>query len=396
VASVNRDRFPGLKDGWARFDAPAGSQPVDVAIDAMAEFMRSGAVANQGGAFEAGERTDALVAEARQVAGEFLGGDPHGVVFGSSMTTLTLCFTAAVGRTLEPGDEIICTRLDHDGNVAPWLIATKRADATVRFAEPDPDTLDLPASAVEALLTDKTRWVAVTAASNAVGAVPDLAGIVKVAHAAGARVYVDAVHAAPHRKLDVGALDCDALVCSGYKWFGPHQSILWARPELLEWLQPDKLRPSSDKVPWRWETGTPAFEGIAGLIAAARYMQELGFDAIREHEEALFAKLLDGLDAIDGITVHGRPRNRVPTLMLSVEGMKPLDVAKELAGERIAVWHGNYYALEISNLLGLEPDGAVRAGIVHYNNEEDVERLLEGLDKVASYRLSRTSRQSSS
>jgi cysteine desulfurase family protein (TIGR01976 family) len=384
VAGVNRERFPGLSDGWARFDAPAGSQPVDAAIEAMAEFMRSGAVANQGGAFEAAERTDALVREARSVAGEFLGGEPQGVVFGPSMTTLTLCFSAAVGRTLEPGDEIVCTRLDHDGNVAPWLIAAERAGATVRFAEPDPETLDLPASAVEAVLGERTRWVALTAASNAVGTVPDLEGIVAAAHAAGARVYVDAVHAAPHRKLDVEALDCDALVCSGYKWFGPHESILWARPELLEWLHPDKLRPSSDAVPWRWETGTPAFEGLAGLIAAARYVQELGFDAIRAHEEALFAKLLDGLDAIDGIALHGRPQNRVPTLMLSVEGRKPLEVAKELAAEQVAVWHGNYYALEISTLLGLEPDGAIRAGIVHYNDEEDVERLLEGLSRVAS------------
>jgi cysteine desulfurase family protein (TIGR01976 family) len=393
---VNRERFPGLKDGWARFDAPAGAQPVDVAIDAMAEFMASGAVANHGGAFEAAERTDALVDEAREVAGEFVGGEPRGVVFGASMTELTLCFSASVGRTLEEGDEIVCTRLDHDGNVAPWLIAAKRAGATVRFAEPDPETLDLPASAVEAVLSDQTRWVAVTAASNAVGAVPDVEGIVKAAHAAGARVYVDAVHAAPHRKLDVEGLDCDALVCSGYKWFGPHGSILWARPELLEWLQPDKLRPSPDTVPERWERGTSSFEGMAGLTAAARYVMDTGYDAIRRHEDALFAKLLEGLDAIDGITVHGHPRDRVPTLMLSVEGRKPLDVAKELAGERIAVWHGNYYALEISNLLGLEPDGAIRAGIVHYNNDEDVERLLEGLERAASYRLSRTSRQSSS
>jgi cysteine desulfurase family protein (TIGR01976 family) len=396
VAGVNRDRFPGLSDGWARFDAPAGSQPVDTSIEAFGEFMRSGAVANHGGAFEAAERTDALVDEARKVAGEFLGGEPRGVVFGPSMTSLTICFSASIGRTLEPGDEIVCTRLDHDGNVAPWLIAAKRADATIRFAEPDPETLDLPASAVEAVLSDKTRWVAVTAASNAVGAVPDLEGIVKVAHQAGARVYIDAVHAAPHRKLDVGALDCDALVCSGYKWFGPHQSILWARPELLEWLEPDKLRPSPNTVPERWEFGTLPFESLAGLSAAARYVMDLGYDEIRAHEEALFAKLLEGLEAIDGITVHGRPSDRVPTLMLSVEDRDPLDVAKELAAEQVAVWHGNYYALEISTLLGLEPDGAIRAGIVHYNNEEDVERLLSALDRAASYRLSRTSRQSSS
>jgi cysteine desulfurase family protein (TIGR01976 family) len=383
---VNRHRFPGLADGWARFDAPAGAQPVDSAIEAMADFMRSGAVANQGGVFEAGERTDRLVQEARVAAGALLGGDARGVVFGPSMTTLTLSFAAAVGRTLSPEDEIVCTRLDHDGNVSPWLIAAERAGATVRFAEPDPETLDLPASAVEAVLGERTRWVAVTAASNAIGAVPELEGIAAAAHAAGARVYVDAVHAVAHRRLDASALGCDAIVCSAYKWFGPHESILLARPELLEELHPDKLRPSSDEVPWRFETGTPAFEGLAGVIAAAHYLDETGFNAIREHEEALFARMLDGLSAIDGVKLHGSPRNRVPTLMFSVEGRSPLEVARALAGERVAVWHGNYYALELSRFLGLEPDGAVRAGVVHYNDDEDVERLLAAVERVAAAR----------
>jgi cysteine desulfurase family protein (TIGR01976 family) len=380
---VNRERFPGLRDGWARFDAPAGAQPVDAAIDAMAEFMRSGAVANGHGLFEAAERLDAMVAEAREVAGAFVGGDPRGLVFGPSMTTLTLAFSAAVGRTLSPGDEIVCTRLDHDGDVAPWLIAAERAGALVRFAEPEAETLDLPASAVEAVLSDRTRWVAVTAASNAVGSVPELGPIVSAAHAAGARVYVDAVHAAPHRELDVSALGCDALVCSAYKWFGPHQSILWARPELLEELRPDKLRPSPDSVPDRFETGTPAFEGIAGLMAAARYLEDTGFDAIRRHEEALFTRMLSGLRAIAGVTVYGSARDRVPTLMFSVAGRTPEQVAKALSAERVAVWHGNYYALELSTLLGLEPDGALRAGVVHYNDDEDVDRLLSAVERVA-------------
>ena len=380
---MNRERFPGLADGWARFDAPAGAQPVDTAIDAMGEFMRSGAIANQGGLFEAGERTDALVAETRAVAAGFVGGDPQGIVFGPSMTTLTLAFSAAVGRSLSPGDEIVCTRLDHDGNVRPWMIAAERAGAEVRFAEPDPETLELPASAVEAVLSERTRWVAVSAASNAVGSVPDLNGIVAAAHAAGARVYVDAVHAAPHRKLDVAALDCDALVSSAYKWFGPHQSILWARPELLAELQPDKLRPSPDSVPYRWETGTPAFEGLAGVIGAARYLDELGFDAIRPYEEALFARMREGLSQIGGVTIYGSARDRVPTLMFSVAGRTPVEVAKSLSAEQVAVWHGNYYALELSTLLGLEPDGALRAGVVHYNNDEDVDRLLSAVERVA-------------
>jgi cysteine desulfurase family protein (TIGR01976 family) len=387
---VNRDRFPGLADGWARLDAPAGSQPVDAAIEAIADFMRSGTTANQHGAFEAAERLDAFVDGARAAAGAFVGGDPRGVVFGPSATTLTLAFAAAAGRALSPGDEIVCTRLDHDANVRPWLLAAERAGATVRFAEPDPETLELPAAAVEAVLSDRTRWVAVTAASNAVGTVPDLPAIAAAAHAAGARVYVDAVHAAPHRPLDAATRGCDALVCSAYKWFGPHESILWARPELLEELTPDKLRPSPDEVPHRWETGTPAFEAIAGLVAAARYVADTGYDAIRAHEDALLTRLLDGLGSLPGVTLHGAPRDRVPTVMFSVEGRDPHEVATALAAERIAVWHGNYYALELSRLLGLEPDGALRAGIVHYNDESDVDRLLDALERQAAPRTGAT------
>jgi cysteine desulfurase family protein (TIGR01976 family) len=381
---VNRERFPGLAGGWARFDAPAGAQPVDSAIQAMADWMASGGVANQHGAFEAAERTDALVTEARAAAGSFVGGRPEGVVLGPSMTSLTFAFSAAVGRALSPGDEIVCTRLDHDGNVNPWLVAAERAGAEVRFAEPEPDTLELPASAVERVLSERTRWVAVTAASNAVGTVPELEGIVAAAHSVGARVYVDAVHAAPHRKLDVGALGCDALVCSAYKWFGPHQSILWARPEVLSELDPDKLRPAPDSDPERWETGTPAFEGMAGMIAAVRYLEEVGFDAIRAHEEPLFARMRDGLAAIGGVTLHGAAHDRVPTLTFSVAGHTSHEVAAALSAERVAVWHGNYYALELSMLLGLEPDGAVRAGVVHYNDDEDVQRLLAAVERVAA------------
>jgi cysteine desulfurase family protein (TIGR01976 family) len=381
---LNRERFPGLADGWARFDAPAGAQPVDSVMDAMSRWMGSGGVANAHGAFEAAERTDALVQEARATAGSFVGGDPRGVVFGPSMTSLTLSFAAAVGRSLSPGDEIVCTRIDHDGNVSPWLIAAERAGAVVRFAEPpDLDTLELPASAVEAVLSDRTRWVAVTAASNAVGTVPELEAIVEAAHSAGARVYVDAVHAAPHRKLDVTALDCDALVCSAYKWFGPHGSVLWARPELLEELAVDKIRPAPDSGPDRWETGTPAFENLAGIEAAVRYMHDTGLDAIRPYEERLFATMLDGLRAVDGVRIYGAAPDRVPTLMFTVAGRTSEEVARELAADQIAVWHGNYYALELSTLLGLEPDGAVRAGIVHYNDESDVARLLTAVQRVA-------------
>ncbi|MEA2440502.1 MAG: hypothetical protein QOH76_1926 [Thermoleophilaceae bacterium] len=382
---MNRDRFPGLADGWARLDAPGGSQPVDVAIEAMADWMRSGGMANQGGEFLGAERVDSLMLEARAAVGELLGGDPRGVVFGPSMTALTLSFAAAVGRELSEGDEIVCTRIDHDANVAPWLIAAERAGAVVRFAEPpDRETLELPPSAIEAVLSDRTRWVAVTAASNAVGTAPDIGAIASLAHGAGARVYVDAVHATPHRRMDVAALGVDALACSAYKWFGPHGSILWARPELLEELKPDKLRPSSDEVPWRWETGTPAFESLAGIVAAARYLMETGFDAIRAHEDALMARMLGGLGGIAGVTLYGAAADRTPTAMFNVADRSARDVARALADEKVAVWHGNYYALELSRFLDLEPDGAVRAGLVHYNDESDVDRLLDVVSRLAA------------
>jgi cysteine desulfurase family protein (TIGR01976 family) len=374
---VNRARFPGLRYSWARLDGPAGTQMVDVAIEAMADFMRSGHNANHGGLFAAAHRTDELLASTRASVATLLGGDPHGVVFGPSMTALTMRFAAAAGRALEPGAEIVCTRLDHDANVRPWLLAAERAGARVRFAEPDPETLELPAAAVERVLSDRTRWVAVTAASNAVGTVPDLPGIVAAAHAAGARVYVDAVHAAPHRPLDVRALGCDALVCSAYKWFGPHAAALWVTPELLEELWPDKLRPSPDEIPERFELGTLPFEALAGVATAAEFMLSLDRAALRRHEDALLAQMLDGLRAIDGVTIYGAARDRAPTLMFTVDGRTSEEVARALAAEQVAVWHGNYYAVELSEHLGLEPDGAVRAGAVAYTDQEDVRRLLD-------------------
>jgi cysteine desulfurase family protein (TIGR01976 family) len=380
---MNRERFPGLRDGWARLDGPAGTQMVDAAIDATAEWSRSGHNANHGGAFAAAVRTDELVASARESVGVLLGGDPRGVAFGPSMTAMTLRFAGAVGRALQPGDEIVCTRLDHDANVRPWLIAAERAGVMVRLAEPDRDTLELPATAIEAVLSEHTRWVAVTAASNAVGTVPDLPGIVAAAHAAGASVYVDAVHAAPHRRLDVEALDVDALACSAYKWFGPHIGILWSRPELLEQLKPDKLRPSPDTVPERWELGTLPFEALAGVRAAADYVLSSDWDSVRAHEEALLAAALDGLGAMPHVTLHGAARDRAPTLMFSVAGRTPAEVAAALAAQRVAVWHGNYYAWELERFLGLEPDGAVRAGFVHYNDEADAERLLAAVADLA-------------
>jgi cysteine desulfurase family protein (TIGR01976 family) len=380
---MNRERFPGLRDdGWARLDGPAGTQMVDAAIEAMHAWMRSGKGANQGGVFAAGASTDELVASARASAGALLGAPPSEIVFGFSMTALTMAFAGAVGRTLEAGDEIVCTRLDHDANVRPWMIHGERAGATVRFADPEPGTLELPAAAVEAVLSDRTRWVAVTHAANSVGTIPDLAGIVAAAHAAGARVYVDAVHATPHRRIDVAALGCDALACSAYKWFGPHIGVQWARPELLAELTPDKLRPSSDGVPERWENGSLPFEALAGVAAAADYTRGMDWDAVRAHEEHLLAGALEGLDGIPGVTLHGRARDRTATVMFTVEGRTSGEVAAALAERKVAVWHGNYYAWELERFLGLEPDGAVRAGFVHYNDERDLERLLDAVEAL--------------
>jgi cysteine desulfurase family protein (TIGR01976 family) len=381
---MHRTRFPGLSDGWARLDGAAGTQMVDDAIEEMAAWMRSGHSANSHGAFRAAEHTDALVDQARASAAQLLGASAEGIVFGTSMTALTMRFSAAACRALQPGDEIVCTRLDHDANVAPWLIAAARAGAEVRFAEPDRETLELPAAAVEAVLSDRTRWVAVTAASNAVGTIPDLHGIVAAAHAVGARVFVDAVHATPHRAIDVAALGCDALACSAYKWFGPHIGILWARPELLGELAPDKLRPSPDTVPERWELGTLPFESLVGVRAAADFLVRLDHEELRAHEDRLLAQMVEGLGALDEVTVHGAARDRTATVMFTVDGHSSHDVAVHLARAEVAVWHGNYYALELSRWLGLEPDGALRAGVVAYNEREDVDRLLEAVAELTS------------
>lgn len=383
IAVVNRHRFPGLADGWARLDGAAGTQPVDSAIEAIDGWLRSGRVANEGGQFAASRACDALVARARDGVGELLAADPVGVVFGPSMTALTFAFSRAVARTLRSGDEIVCTRLDHDANVAPWLAAARDSGASVRFAEPDPDTLELPIGAFEQVLGPRTRWVAVTAASNAVGTMPDLAAIAALTHEHGSELFVDAVHAVAHRRLDVTALRCDALVCSAYKWFGPHLSVLWARPRLLAELTPERLRPASDEVPERWEQGTSSFEALAGVVAAADYVHTLDWARVRGHEQALFAQLLDGLGAVDGVTLFGDARDRAPTAMFTVDGHTSAQVAERLAADRVAVWDGAYYAWELFRLLGIARDGAVRASIAHYNDASDVKRLVDAVAALA-------------
>ena len=380
---MDRERFPGLRDDWVRLDGPAGTQAVDAAIDAAAAWWRSGDPANAHGPFPQADATDALVREARETCAELLGGDPAGIVFGESMTSLTMRFAAAVGRTLAPGDEVVVTRLDHDGNVRPWVIAAERAGATVRFAEPDRDTLVLAPEHVAAVLSERTRWVAVTATSNVVGTAPDVAAICRLARQAGARTYVDAVAAVPHRRVDRLGSGADALVCSAYKWYGPHVGVLSADPSLLASLQPDKLVPSPDTVPDRWELGTLPFEQLAGVRAAGRFMLDQVVPRGWAEEQALGDKLDAGLRAIEGVAVVGERRpGDAPTRWFTVAGLAPEAVARRLAERGIAVWSGTNYAWEIARWLGLGDAGAVRAGLVHYNAAADVDRFLDALDGV--------------
>lgn len=372
-------RFPGLTGGWARLDGPAGTQMVDTAVEAMTRYLRSGANANTHGMFAASRETGEVVDDARATVGRLLGADPDGVVFGANMTTLVLAFTRSIARTLAPGDELVCTALDHDANITPWALAAEDRGATMRLAPFDPATGLLAPEAVTDLVGERTRWVAVSGASNAIGTITDLRPIVDAAHAAGARVFVDAVHLVPHRRVDVAAIGCDAIATSPYKWYGPHAGVLWMAPELLGSLVPYKLRPAEDKGPARFETGTPSFEALAAVAAAARFLLDEGLDAIAAHEQAVFAPLLDGLLAMDHVRVHGPTGidGRTPTVAFTVEGHHPDDVAAALAEQRIAVWSGDYYAVEVMRTLGLaDTGGAVRAGVVRYVTPADVDRLL--------------------
>jgi len=379
-----RERFPGIGDEWARFDGPAGTQMVESAIDAMADFMRSGDNANSGGHFAASSACTGLQADARRCVGTLLGADPDGIVFGANMTTLNFALTRALARDWSSGDEIVGTRLDHDANVTPWRLAAADRRAVVRLAEFDVATGRLDPAAVTELIGPRTQWVAITGASNALGTIPDLGPVIDAAHAAGARVLVDGVHLVPHVRVDVTALGCDAFLTSPYKWYGPHAGVLWLAPDLRDALTPYKVRPAPDTAPGRWETGTPAYEEIVGIRAAAAFLLEVGVDQIGRREAALFRPLLDELLDMDHVTVHG-PRDhdaRTPTVCFSVAGHSPDDVAAYLAVRGVAVWSGNYYAVETMDALDLG-DGAIRAGISCYTTEHGVARLLDGLRELA-------------
>ncbi|MCB0997908.1 MAG: cysteine desulfurase-like protein [Acidimicrobiales bacterium] len=383
-----KHRFPGVADGWSRFDAPAGTQMVDQAIDAVAGWMRSPAMACSGGWFDASEATGELVGRARASVGRLFHADPAGVCFGPNMTSLTFAFSRAVAETLRPGDRVIGTRLDHEANVSPWRAACLASGADHVLAPFDAGSGTLPPELVVDLIDERTRWVTLPGASNLLGTAPDLAPIVDAAHAVGARVYVDAVALAPHRRIDVAALGCDAIVSSPYKWYGPHSGVLWVDPDLLDSLPVFKVRPAPDLGPGRFETGMPNYEAIAGVDAAARFLLDEGMDRVAEAEMEVFAPLLRGLQSIDGVTVYGPSglQGRTPTAAFRVEGVGPADVAKALAAERIAVWDGHNYALEVVDTLGLgDQGGVVRAGLARYLDLDDVQRLLGVVERLAAW-----------
>ena len=376
-----RARFSALRTPVALFDGPGGTQCPDAVIEAIAGYLRE-SNANLGGAFPSSRRSDALVEQAHGYAGVFLGCRPEETLFGQNMTTLNFALTRTLGRTLHAGDEILVTRLDHDGNVSPWLELAHDLDLRVDFVDlHDDTTLDL--TDLEWKLTERTRVVAFPLASNAVGTVTDAARIAELAHAAGALAWADAVHYAPHGPIDVAALDVDVLLCSPYKFFGPHLGLAFGRAELLESWRPYKVRPAADEpLGGRFETGTLAHELLAGFVAAVEYVHELGWTAIRTHERALGERFLTGLS--ERCTLHGLPTmdGRVPTFAFTVDGLSPRAVAERLAEREIAVWDGDYYAVEVMARLGLQPEGAVRAGLVHYNTAGEVDRLLTALEEL--------------
>jgi len=377
-----RAGFPSLVPGRVYFDNPGGTQVHASVIEAMNGYLEH-SNANLGGPFETSVASEAMLEHARAAAAGFLGAaSPAEIVFGANMTTLTMHASRTLCRELGPGDEVLVTGLDHDANVAPWMLAAADRGATVRTAGIDTETCLVDVEDFERQLSDRTRIAAFGWASNGAGTVNDVERLVESARRAGAVTYVDAVHYAPHGPIDVAALGCDFLVCSAYKFFGPHVGVLYGRRELLERHRPYKVRPASDEPPHSWETGTVNLEGIAGTAAAIAYLQGLGMPAVRAYERDLAERLLEGLAAIGGVTLYGTRSldRRVPTAAFTVAGRTPAEVSAALAASGIFVWDGNYYALELMERLGLEEHGgAVRVGAVHYNTLDEIDRFLEAV-----------------
>jgi cysteine desulfurase family protein (TIGR01976 family) len=377
VAAV-RARFSALDRPTAFFDAPGGTQTPDSVIEAMAAYLRE-SNANLGGPFETSRRSDALVVSAHHTAARFLGCDPDEVGFGPNMTTLNFALSRTLGRELRAGDEIVVTRLDHDGNISPWLHLAEDLDLAVRFVDLRDEDVTLDTDDLERQLTERTRVVAFPLASNAIGTVTDARRIIELAHEAGALAWVDAVHYAAHCPIDVRELGADVLLCSPYKFFGPHLGLFYGRRDLLERLRPYKVRPAPDEpVSARFETGTLAHEALAGFNAAVAYVESVGWDGIAAHERELGERLLAGLP--EELHLYGPPtmEGRVATFAVTVPGLTPEQAATRLAERGLAVWWGDYYAVEVMRRLGLR-DGALRLGIIHYNTTGEVDRLLAAL-----------------
>src|SRR5690349_15790450 len=372
-----RARFSALKSELAFFDGPGGTQVPDEVIEAISTYLRE-SNANVSGPYETSRRTERLVADARLAAGSFLGASADEVVFGANMTTLNFALSRTAAREWREGDEIVCTQLDHDSNISPWLELAHDRGFTVHFARVD-DECRIDVDHVRSLVNERTRVVAYPFAANAVGTITPVAEIAEIAHDAGALAWVDAVHYGPHGPIDVAALGADVLLCSPYKFYGPHLGLAFGRRELLESWRPYKVRPA-DMFPVsnRYETGTLAHELLAGFVACVEYLDGVGWDFVLEHERELGQRFLDGLP--DGWTLHGIPtmEGRVPTFAVTHTTLTPEGGATRLGERGFAVWHGNYYAVEIMKRLGL-PDGAVRVGIVHYNTGDEVDRLLDAL-----------------
>jgi cysteine desulfurase family protein (TIGR01976 family) len=406
-----RSRFPALSqeiDGRVPifFDGPGGSQVPGSVIDAMSRYLVT-SNANVHGAFTTSRRTDTWIGSARAAVADLLGCGPNEVVFGANMTTLTFAFSRAIGRELHPGDEILVTRLDHYANISPWQVLEEETGAVVRVVDFHTEDCTLDMEDLARQINAKTRVVAIGYASNAVGTVNDVAAVVRLARAVGAWVFVDAVHYCPHGPIDVRALDCDFLTCSAYKFYGPHVGILYGKREHLTQLVPYKVRPALEEVPSRWETGTQNHEGLAGMVATIDYLAELGqqvspsssnrremlvaaLEASRRYERELCEILIAGLLKIPGLTLYGiaDPKRfdwRTPTVAIGLTGKTPYYIAEELGNHGIFTWHGNFYALGITEKLNVEAAGGfLRIGLLAYNTKEEIERLLQVLQEIAA------------
>ena len=388
--------MPALREGAAHFDGPGGTQIPDQVADAMNDALRS-ALSNRGRGTAAERRADDIVIGARQAMADLLGADARGIVFGRSMTQITMDIARTLAQNWGPGDEIVVSRLDHDADVRPWVIHAERAGATVRWAEFDPATGEMSPEDVLRHVTPATRLVALTGASNLIGTRPDLAAVGVGVHEHGALFYVDGVHLTAHAPVDIAAIGCDFYACSPYKFLGPHLGVLAASPDLLETLHPDKLLPATNVVPERFELGTLPYELLAGVIAAVDVLANLvpsegdrrervlaSMTALEDYEDALHARMREGLESIPGIHLYSNAKHRTPTETFTIDGHNPGEISAFLAERGVNAPASNFYALEVSRWLGLGDAGGVRVGLAPYSNDDDVDRLITGLRELTA------------